>query len=59
MSGQHDLRKSIDLRPTTPPHLSISQALNNLAMVHYRLKQYDVAEPSINENLANEPTALR
>ena len=34
------------------PHLAISQGLNNLAMVHYRLKEYDAAEPLFRESLA-------
>jgi non-specific serine/threonine protein kinase/serine/threonine-protein kinase len=36
----------------TEPHLTISQGLNNLAMVHYRLKEYDAAEPLFRESLA-------
>jgi non-specific serine/threonine protein kinase/serine/threonine-protein kinase len=34
------------------PHLSISQGLNNLAMVHYRLKEYDAADALFKESLA-------
>ena len=34
------------------PHLSISQGLNNLGMVHYRMKEYDVAEVLFKESLA-------
>jgi len=35
-----------------PPHLQISQALNNLGMVFYRLKDYDAAEPLFKESLS-------
>jgi non-specific serine/threonine protein kinase/serine/threonine-protein kinase len=34
------------------PHLSISQGLNNLAMVHYRLKEFPPAEALFKESLA-------
>jgi tetratricopeptide (TPR) repeat protein len=36
----------------TAPHQTISQGLNNLAMVHYRLKEYEAAEPLFKESLS-------
>ncbi|MGQ0734216.1 MAG: serine/threonine-protein kinase [Acidobacteriota bacterium] len=39
------------------PHRGISQGLNNLAMVHYRLKEYDAAEPLFRPR--DEPRVVR
>ena len=43
---------AIRRRIFSPPHVAISESLNNLAMVYYRSKDYAGATPLFNESLA-------
>ena len=43
---------AIRRRIFSPPHVAISESLNNLAMVYYRSKDYAAAAPLFNESLA-------
>jgi non-specific serine/threonine protein kinase/serine/threonine-protein kinase len=43
---------AIRRRIFAPPHVAISESLNNLAMVYYRSKDYTAAEPLFKDSLA-------